>query len=170
MPDGVMSPVIGKNLEAARERARQQEQRLEDQVREQQAAAAERLHEWTQTSVRFVLGGNAGGAVAVLSFVAAAKPSFAAHVSAVSALAIFLTGLFCAGLSAIGFWARAASNGPPGADAGVVQTLPQRAREELFARAGTLALTSFCAFALGALFGIAAVGLVRFPSPLPLDV
>ena len=134
---------------------------------ERMMAARQRFGTWADAAIKYVVAGNAGGVIAVVSFVGTARPPGGVPGLAIVSAAIFAIGLIAAGIALFGYWLASADGLPPNLDLGLRKALSDRIANLLLTWSGVVALISFVAFAIGAAIGIGSLSLIQFtPSRL----
>lgn len=131
---------------------------------ERQLAAQSRFREATTAAIKFIVAGNAGGAIAILSFIGAAKPPNGIPNLEYVALLAFGFGLVSAGIAIFGQWLEsgyALKNDYLTAQT-LVSPFSNQAIQFVVASSSPAACTSFILLAIGLMLGIIGVPLFEF--------
>jgi hypothetical protein len=132
------------------------------QLHEIQMAARQRFNEWADATIKYVVAGNAGGIIAVLSFVGTAKPPGGVPSLAFWSAVSFAAGLIAAGGALIGYWFTSADGLPPHVDRGLTKAMPPRLGDWLTRHTSVIALGSFVALVFGIGLGVASLPMIQF--------
>ena len=112
--------------------------------------------------VRYVVIGNAGGAIALIAFLGIARPPGGMPGSFTMALLLFILGFLAAGVVIFAQWAVAATDVQENSAIALLKALPSRLRELATLNIGSVALTSLASLALGMVFSAIGLMVVKY--------